>query len=794
MFKYYLKIAIRNLNRYKKISIINVVGLAIGMACAILIMIWIQDELSYDQFHEKSDNIVLILRGDSQNLTAVSSKMLGPAIKSEIPQIINTTCVVELPNVEPITLQYNEKNFEETWCIIDDQFFNIFSFSFKMGNPETVLQDPNSIILTENIAHKYFGNDNPINQTMNLFLLGQKIPLKVSAVLKNLPHNSHFKDQIYLPLPLLEKLGINYNNWDDQSLCTYAFVEKCDYNLLAQQITACEKRNRPGADDLRHLYYSIIPLTKIHLHSNGIKFLSTTGDIKYIYIFGIVAIIILLIASINYTNLSTALSLKRNKEIGIKKVIGANRKHIIQQFFLETCILTIVALFIALIIVQLVLPVFNQLAGKALTVPFQNTQFLISLILIIILLSILAGFYPALFSSSFQPIRLFKNKLNIGFKNSNVKKALVMVQFSLSIILIISTIVVFRQLVFFQKSHLGYDKENLICVKMNAAVNNNYDSFKNELLINPNILSVTRSEPVSDHALTRTTSVNWQTKDENVETHFWILHCDYDLAATYHIEIQQGRFFSKDYSTDQTNAYVVNESAGKEISFDSPLNKEINLWGKTGKIVGVVKDFHFSTFHNKIEPMILQFPPKSRENGQYRLLTIRCQPGTLQSSLKEIQKIWHARVSGVPFNYYFLDDNLNTLYQAEERMGTLFQFFTFLAIFIACLGLYGLILFSAEQKTKEIGIRKVLGASVRSVILLLAKEFIVLVISANIIAWPIAWFVMNQWLQNFAYRIDLTLWPFLLAGLLALVIALFTVSWQVIHVATANPVESLRYE
>ena len=793
MFKNYFKIAIRNLNRYKKISIINVVGLAVGMACAILIVIWIQDELSYDQFHEKSNNIFLVLRGDSQNLTAVSSTMLGPVIKQELPQVINTTCVCDLSEIEPITLQHKEKCFEETWCLIDDQFFNIFSFDLKAGNPETALKDPNSIILTEKTAQKYFGNDNPIGQTLTMFLFGQRIPLKVTAVLENLPHNSHIQSQIYIPIHFMEQLGINWNKWDNQSIRTYAYIEKCDLKMLAQKIMACEKRNRPSTD-LQHLYYSLLPLKKIHLHGNTVKFLSSTGDIKYIYIFGVVTIIILLIAIINYTNLSIALSLKRDKEIGIKKVVGADRRHIIQQFFYETGILTIIALLFALFIVQWILPVFSQLAGKMLAIPFQSKQFLIGVILITVLLSILSGFYPALLLSSFQPVRLLKSRLNTGLKNSSIKKVLVTFQFSLSIILIISTIIVYQQLVFFQKSHLGYDEKNLICVKLNADVSSNYNTFKNELLRNPDIISLTRSEPVGDHAITRTLGVNWPTKDENRESHFWLLHVDYDFATTYQVDMQQGRFFSKEFSNDGTESYVINESAVKEIGFDSPLNKEINVWGKNGKIVGVVKDFHFSTFHNKIEPMILQFPNKAQESGRYRLLTIRCQPGTMIKCLKEIQKTWRTQIPGVPFNYYFLDDNLNTLYQAEERMGALFQYFTFLAIFIACLGLYGLMLFSAEQKTKEIGIRKVLGATVESVILLLSKESIILVIFANIIAWPVAWFAMNKWLQNFAYHINLTIWPFLLAGGATLMIALLTVSWQAIRATTANPVEALRYE
>ncbi|MEJ2048924.1 MAG: ABC transporter permease [Calditrichota bacterium] len=553
MFKNYFKIAIRNLNRYQKISIINVVGLAVGMACAILIMIWIQDELSYDQFHEKSDNIVLVLRGDSQNLTAESSKMLGPAIKSEIPQIINTTCVVELPNVEPITLQYNEKNFEETWCIIDDQFFNIFSFSFKMGNPVTVLQDPNSIILTENIAHKYFGNDNPINQTMNLFLLGQKIPLKVSAVLNNLPHNSHFKDQIYLLLPLLEKLG--------------------------------------------------------------------------------------------------------------------------------------------------------------------------------------------------------------------------------------------------------FDKDQIVVLPMREAVSTgSYKFLKDEFVKNPSVISASITWSIPGRANIGNgdfTSVdNPQFKDKLMKYMF----VDSDFQNTYGILLAGGRSFQKKFSTDE-NAYMVNETAMKAFGWNNPdetVGK--NILGKfhgggTGQIIGVYKNFHFESLKNLIEPLVIKSIPEKEDFYETNsFLNLKLNSKNIAETMSFIQNKWKELFPQAPYDYFFLNEDFNLQYSYDEKICRIILSFSILAIFIACLGLYGLILFSAEQKTKEIGIRKVLGASVRSVILVLAKEFIVLVISANIIAWPIAWFVMNKWLQNFAYRIDLTLWPFLLAGLLALVIALFTVSWQVIYVATANPVESLRYE
>ena len=787
-----LKIAFRNLVRFKKFALINITGLAVGLACAILILIWIQNELSYDRFFKNADNTVLILRGDAQELTALSSKMLKPAIVQDLPQVINATQIGDFSAMESIILEYGDKQFEESWTLVDDQFLNIFSFPLVAGNRETALTAPNSIMITEKIAHKYFGDKNPLNETLSLHIFGSKLALQVTAVMKDIPQNSHITSEVYFPTTLMESIGIDWNHWGDQSLQTYALIEKCDLNELAQAILGVEKNHNKYYDDREQLYYSILPLTKIHLHGANISYLNSTGDIKYIYIFATVALVILLIASINYTNLSTALSLKRNKEIGIKKVIGADRKTVIKQFYGETLIITGIALLVALLLVRLALPLFNQLTGKSLHPQYGSLPFLLSLSGFVAIVSLLSGLYPAIFMSAFQPIRLFKNMNLPGNKEQTLKKVLIMAQFALSVILIIISIVVFQQLRFFQNSDLGYNKNNLICVKLNAEANQNFQSLKTNLLSNPNVLSVTRSEPLSDQLMTRTSSINWPGKKD--ETHFWVFNIDYDLGKTLGIKVEQGRFFSKSFSTDMGNAYVINQSAAQKMGITSLSGQELELWGKKCPIIGIVKDFHFSSLQNKIEPLIMKFPSLEQTSSRYRIMSVRCQPGNIGSVLTTIQKTWQTRFPRAPFNYYFLDDNLALMYRPEQQMGSLFVYFTILAIFIACLGLYGLVLFSIEQKTKEIGIRKVLGASIPGIVTLLSKELLVLVCIANIIAWPLAFFVTQKWLQNFAYRIQVHWWVFILAGALTLSIALFAVLGQLLRGARIDPINAIKYE
>jgi ABC-type antimicrobial peptide transport system permease subunit len=489
-----------------------------------------------------------------------------------------------------------------------------------------------------------------------------------------------------------------------------------------------------------------------------------------------------------------ALSLKRAKEIGVRKVVGANRSTLIKQLLGETVILSFLALLLAVVLAQLFMPAFNKLSGKSLTIHYFDIRFLLGAVVIAFFTGILSGHYPALFLSSFQPAKILKEKSGLALRGMALRKGLVVFQFSLSIILIISTIVVFNQLLFIKNSDIGYDRDHILCVRIASDMSGTYDVLKNELLKNPDILGVSRTEPLDANIITRTDGVRWRGKEENKTQYFRILRADYDIVSTYDIKMAEGRFYSPEYPADTTGSYVVNEAAAKLIGLESPVGEEISLWDRKGSIIGVVSDFHFGSFHQPIEPLLIILPSKKLQNFYLRLLSIRFKSGTLQSSMKYVADKWKAINPDMPYDYYFLNDALNTQYKAEQRMGILFRYFTIFAIFIACLGLYGLTSISAEQKIKEIGIRKVLGASASNITVMLSKEFLKWVILANFIAWPVAWYAMNRWLQNFAYRIHTGWGTFFLAGALALCTALFTVSFQAFRAARANPVDSLRYE
>jgi ABC-type antimicrobial peptide transport system permease subunit len=793
MIKNYLKIALRNLISHKVFSFINIFGLAVGMACTILIVLWVQDELSFDRFHKNADNTYLVLRGDKEGPTAVTSKMLASALKGDLPEIQKSTNLIQLPESFKFLIQNGTKGFEESVVLVNPNFFEIFSFKFKEGNPATALSAPNSILLTEEAAKKYFGNENAIGKPLDVSGFGGKTVMNVSGILENLPLQSHIQCHIILPANWFTSIGINFDHWEDQSFRTYIQLkDNSDLQSLSSKIKQCEIKNYPN-QNTQNLSYSLIPLTKIHLYGSNIKFMGPTGDIKYIRIFMAIAVIILLIASINYMNLSTALSLKRTKEVGIKKAVGANRNTLIRQFFGESIILSLIAYSLAILFVELFLHKFNLLSGKNLVIRFFEPSFMSLSVIVTIVTGLISGCYPALFLSSFSPVQILKGKLKLSTGNLFTRKGLVISQFVISIIMIVCTIVVINQLTFIRNSKLGFDKENLLCIKMTGDSNSKYDVLRNEFLKNPEIVSVSRSEPVSSE-ITRTIGVSWKGKPENEEKHFFVLHSDYNLAATYKFEMSQGRYFSDQYPTDKINAFVVNEAAVKSMELKSPLDNEIQLWGKKGKIIGVTKDFHFASFHTAIEPLIFTIPDDNQQAGRFRVITLRFKSQTPDNLISSIEKIWHEQMAGNPFDYYFYDDALNKQYFSEMRMGTIFKYFSFLSIVIACLGLFGLVSISAEQRTKEIGIRKVSGSSISNVAFILSKDFLILVIISNVIAWPVAYYSMNKWLQDFAYRIDISWWVFALAGLLALGTALLTVSWQSWRAATRNPVEALRYE
>jgi ABC-type antimicrobial peptide transport system permease subunit len=793
MFKNYFKIAFRNLFRHKAFSFINIIGLAAGMTCTALILLWVLDELSYEKFFPNADNTYLVLRGDNSGMMAVTSKLLAPALMQEMPEIKKSTCFVQLPESYKLLIQNGDKGFEEGVILADSNFFEIFPYKFKAGNPATALSSPNSIIITEEIAKKYFGNENAIGKPLDISGFGGKTVMNINGILENIPSQSQIQSQIILSADWFKSIGINFDNWDDQSFQTYIQLkDNIDLSSLSSKIKLCEIENFPN-QNTQNLFYSLFPLTKLHLYGNNIKFLETTGDIEYVRIFTAIAFIILLIASINYMNLSTALSLKRTKEIGIKKTVGANRNSLIIQFLGESIILSFIAYGLSILLIELLLPEFNFMTGKKLAIRFFDLHFISLSLLIIFVTGLISGSYPALFLSSFSPVQILKGKLKVGSVNLFTRKGLVVFQFVTTVVIIICTIVVLDQLSFIKNSNIGFDKENLLCIKMTGDSNSKYEILKNEFKKNPEIISVSRSEPVSSF-LTSTTSVGWKGKSENEEKHFWVLHTDCSLSATYKFQMSLGRYFSDQFPSDKTNAYVVNEAAAKTMGLKSPLDNEINLWGREGKIIGVVKDFHFASFHTAIEPLIFKIPDDNQQAARFRVITIRFKSKAPDKLISSVEKVWHEQMAGNPFDYYFYDDSLNKQYFSEIRMGIIFKYFSFISILIACLGLFGLISISAEQRIKEIGIRKVLGASVSNVSLILSKDFLILVIVSNIIAFPVAYYFMNNWLQDFAYRIDISWWMFALSGGIALVIALATVSFQAIKAATANPVESLRYE
>jgi len=765
-----------------------------ALACVILILLWVDRELSYDSFHERANNIFMVLRGEEDTFMAPTSGLLAPSLIAELPEVLNATGYAQLPETEKVLMRYEEKHFEEIVSFTDSCFFEIFSFPFLRGSPSTALESFYSVVMTDKAARKYFGNKEAFGEAVQMFFFGKKMAMNITGIIENIPSNSHIDCEIFVSFHVMRALGLNLDDWDNQVPRTYILTrESPDIQDLTNKIIMCETRNRPG-ENLGKLSYRLLSLKKIHLHARNIKFLIATGDIKYVYIFSAIAFIILMIACFNYMNLSTALSLKRTKEIGVRKVVGASRKTLINQFLCETLALSFLALLIAIGLAQVFLPAFNQLSGTELEIPYFDFHFVVASILIALFTGVLSGYYPALFLSAFQPVKILKTKSNLGLKGLTFRKGLVIFQFSLSIILIISTIVVFNQLFFIRNSNLGYDKDHILCVRISEDIGGTYDVLRNELLKNSDIMGVSRSEQVDANVITNTDSVHWRGKTENEDHYFRVLRTDYDFVSAYNIQMEKGRFYSREFSTDATDSYVINQAAARMMALESPVGAEISLWGRKGIVIGVLKNFHFGSFHTSIEPLISVIPTGRLQSLYLRLISIRFKPGTLQSSMKYIEGKWKEMIPDMPYYYYFLNDALNTQYKAEQRMGTLFKYFTVFAIFIACLGLYGLASFSAEQKIKEIGIRKVLGATVSNITMMLSKEFLKWVFLANLIAWPISWFATNKWLQNFAYRINVSIWTFILSTALTLVITLLTVSYQSIKAATANPVDSLRYE
>ncbi|MBN1271629.1 MAG: ABC transporter permease [Candidatus Aminicenantes bacterium] len=766
-------------------------GLAIGIASCVLILLWVQDELSYDNFHEKADQIYRVnkiwRKGEIAHY-ATTPAPLAQALKEEFPEIINSTRFQ--PAAQMIVAHEETTFYENNGAYVDPSYFEMFDFPFAKGDKKTALSNPSSIVITENMAEKYFGKENAIGKTLKI---NNQYDFEVTGIMKNFPPQSHMQFVNFL-IPFTRVKEIQgrgqetHVDWHNTAFYTYVLLQKnILYQDVSKKIDGYLKKHIPESTSSLYLQ----PLKRIHLHSTNLRLNIATGNITNVYIFSAMAFFVLLIACINFMNLSTARSGRRSKEIGMRKVMGAGRGNLVIQFLGESLVLSFFASVIALAAVSMVLPFFNTLSGKTISLEaLLNINIFLGLIGFVFLTGILAGSYPALFLSSFQPVKSLNDSYHTGIKGALFRKVLVVFQFSLMIILIIGTVVIYNQLNYIHNSKLGFDKENLIFLPMNNDVRMKYEPFKNDLLKNPEILNVTASSsPPFWGTDIATEDVSWEGKIPDEDFLIRGVGVDYDFIKTFKIKMAEGRDFSQKFSTDRTN-YILNSKAVKAMQLQSPLGKQLTLMGNAGSIIGIINDYHFKPLNTSLEPLVLRL----YETQWLRFIYVRIKPGKISGALKYTENQWKQFFPSVPFQYVFVDQALASIYTALDRTGSLFRYFTFLAIIIACFGLFGLSAYIAEQRTKEIGIRKVLGATISSVTFLISRQFIKWVILANLAAWPAAYFVMKGWLNNFAYRTSLGLDIFILSGLLALVIALLTVSFQSIKAALTNPVNNLRYE
>jgi putative ABC transport system permease protein len=811
MIKNYLRSAMRNITRHKFISFINIFGLTTGLTCCLLILAYIIHELSYDKFNANADRTYRVTRifysgpnVESLHLSSIAPPF-GPLLQNAFPDIQKMTRV--LPSGITV-LHYKDKLFNEKNAFFaDENFFSVFSLNVLKGDRRTALNDPYNIMMTEEVAKKYFGDQDPINKT--ILLDNTKHEYKVTGIFKPFPSNSHMHPDILMSFNTLRDSAIYgekqlETNFGNNSFYTYLLLPK-NYNpdMISRQLSAFLDKYvhmqgmPPNLKTSQVTKLTIQKLTDIHLRSHLDDEIEENGDISRVYIFSVIAVFILLIACINYMNLSTARSALRAKEIGIRKVIGAQRKEIVRQFLSESVLVTWIALLFALAFTWLLVPFINHLSG--LDLAFSSLfryQIIIVILLLPFVIGLISGIYPAMFMSSFIPVKVLKGVLKVGSGGISFRKILVVLQFSISIMLIIATTVVFEQLHFIQQKSLGFNKDHIINMAYVGSLTNQFESFRHELLKNPAVKEIGRSSRIPSGRLLddQNAQVMQGGKLAPIKIDLKYITADYGFIPTYGMQMAAGRNFSREYITDTAN-YIINETAVQQLGWKTPQNaigKDISYGNVKGKVIGVVHDFHFESLHQKIIPLLFQLP--APKNGYYGVISVKIDGNNISSAINTIKDTWQQYLPNVPFDYTFLDEKFQKLYNSEQQQGSLFTIFSCLAIFIACLGLFGLSAFTISQRVKEIGVRKVLGASVPQIVAELSKDFLKLVLIAAVIALPVAGLLMHKWLLDFAFRIDLNWWVFLMAGVIALIIAFVTISFQSIKAAVANPVKSLRSE
>jgi putative ABC transport system permease protein len=786
MIRSYLKTSWRNLLKYKIYSAINLFGLAIGMACTLLIFLWIQDELSYDRFHEKSDRIYRVYT-ESQSDGNIKQRAKTPAplasaLVNDFPEILDA---VTMDN-NVYFVRYGNKRFHEHVFFSDPEIFDIFTLPLIKGDSKTALKEPYTIVISENAREKYFGEDDPLGKTL---MLNKRYAFNITGVFKDIPRNSHLRFDFLASF-------INYKSrymdqWGISNFHTYVLTsEEFSYERFHDLIPDFVERYR--GSETRYVYkleYLLQPITSIHLHSHMQGEIAANGNIDNIFVFSAIGFFILLMACFNYINLSTARYTTRAKEVGIRKVIGAHRLQIIRQFLGESIYISFFALVAAVIAAHLILPLFNSLAGKELSITYlKNHALLLLMISIVVAVGAASGSYPALLYSAFQPAGVLKGTERVRMKGHFLRKILIVAQFVISIVFVIGTLTIHNQLTYVRNKKLGFNKEHVVNIPLyDEDAMKKIDIIKYEFLQNPGILSVSATGYRPGGIVFNQNYWREGASEDEYPMIQWI-SVDPDFLRTYEIELLAGRNFSTQFPTDIEHAYILNESAVKEMGWESPLGKQFEI-NKKGTVIGVIKDFHFKSLHQKLEPMALCLTP-----GDFEYLAVRINPENISHTLNFLQNKWQDLVPNQIFQFSFLDEDYDNLYRAEIKLSKIFGYIALFAIFIACLGLFGLTALISELRTKEIAVRKVLGASISGIAYMLSVEFLKLLLVANLIAWPLAWYAMNQWLENFSYRTNLEIWIFMAAGIFTVVIAFATMSYQSFKAATTDPIDLLRYE
>lgn len=808
MFKNYFKTSLRSLWKNKGFSSINIAGLAIGISTCLLIILYVADELSFDKYNVKANKIYRVNNdvkfGDNQFDMAQAPPLLGPTIVRELPQVAQYT---RFRYHSSLLIKKGDESVRETkvtWA--DSTLLDIFSFQLISGNPKTILNAPKTLLITESIAKKYF---NRVDVAGENLIIDDNVNYKITGVIKDIPKQSHFNYDFFVALSDDAETR-DENAWLSENYNTYILLKDgVDTKRLETEMDKMVYRKvgpllqsalNISIDNFQkeggYIHNRLVPLSDIHLRSNKLGEMGANGSMAYVYIFSAIAIFILLIACVNFMNLSTARSANRAREVGVRKVLGSLRKNLVSQFLVESLLVSFISLILAFGIAIALLPWFNNLSGKEISVwlLFQPLM-LASAILLITVVGLLAGSYPAFFLSGFQPIEVLKGKLSAGFRGSWLRNGLVVFQFTISIFLIIGTMIIYRQLQYMRNKDIGFSKEQLLVINNTGTLKDQITAFKNELAGISGISDVTMTSylPVSgnrnSNAVFTSPSMDQKTA---VIMQTWVI--DEKYLSTLGIKMVAGRNFSKDFPTD-SSAVLLNEVAAKRIGESGLMNKNLYRFGDGGindvdklHVIGVIKNFNFNSLREMITPMALTF---GKETGN---ITVRLAAKDIPNVLEQVKKKWQQMGSTEPFSYSFMNEQYNSQYEAEQRTGRIFISFAILAIFIACLGLFGLAAYAAEQRTKEIGIRKVLGASVGNITGMLSKDFVKLISIASVIAFPVAWWAMDKWLQDFAYRTSISWWIFVVAGTVAMLIGILTVSSQAIKAALANPVKSLRSE